>query len=66
MSEDLVIRLRDIRAAGFCTGRYGARSWFQRHGLDWSAFIRNGIRASELLATGDSMAVRVVEVARGR
>lgn len=47
---------------GFC-GR-GTRVWFRRHGLDWGAFVRNGIPASVLLATGDALALRVVEHAR--
>ena len=44
---------------GFC-GR-GARAFFARHGLDWSAFVRDGLPASVLLATGDAMARRLVE-----
>lgn len=47
---------------GFC-GR-GSRAWFRRHGLDWSAFVRGGIPASKLIATGDALALRVVEHAR--
>lgn len=58
------IRMRDIRAAKMCSR--GARTWFARHGLDWSEFITNGIDADLVLATGDAMAIRVVEVARGR
>lgn len=44
----------------------GARKFFIRHGLDWSDFLKNGIPASKLEATGDYMALQVVEVARGR
>lgn len=60
----MIIRMRDIRAAKMCSR--GARAWFARHGLDWSEFITNGIDAELVLATGDAMAIRVVEVARGR
>ena len=60
----MIIRMRDIRAAKMCSR--GARAWFVRHGLDWSEFITNGIDAELVLATGDAMAIRVVEVARGR
>lgn len=59
-----MVRMEHIRAARMCSG--GARSFFDRHGLDWAAFLRVGIDAEELLATGDEMARQVVEVARGR
>lgn len=62
--NDPVITMRDIRAAKMCSG--GARQFFQRHNLDWSDFLVNGIKSSLLSATGDSMALRVVEVANGR
>lgn len=44
----------------------GARKFFQRHGLDWADFVKNGIEAEVVLATGDAMAVRIVESARTR
>lgn len=59
-----VVRMEHIRAARMCSS--GTRGFFERHGLDWSAFLRDGIDAEELLATGDLMAKQVVEVARGR
>ena len=59
-----MVRMEHIRAAKMCSG--GTRAFFERHGLDWSAFLRDGIDAEELLATGDGMAKQVVEVARGR
>lgn len=49
---------------GFC-GR-GTRAWFARHGIDWLNFVREGVPASVLIATGDAMALRVVEHARGQ
>lgn len=42
----------------------GARRWFARMGLDWAAFIRDGIDAAVLEATGDAMAHRIVEHVR--
>lgn len=42
----------------------GARAWFTRHGLDWAAFVRDGLSAETLEATGDGFALRVVERAR--
>lgn len=47
---------------GFC-GR-GSRQWFEKYGLDWQAFVRDGLPASVLEATGDPLALRVVEHAR--
>lgn len=58
----LIIRATDIAAAGYCAS--GARRWFEAHGLDFRAFVKEGIPAEDLLATGDAMAERVVEVAR--
>jgi len=64
VSDPLIITMRDIRAAKQCSR--GARAFFERHGLDWQDFLENGVPAEKLLATGDAMAERTVEVARGR
>lgn len=64
MTEDVVVRMEDIRAARMCSR--GARAFFQRHGLDWQEFLRAGISAQKLIETGDAMALALVEVARGR
>lgn len=48
---------------GFC--HRGARALCERYGLDWAAIVRDGgIPASELIATGDAMALHLVEHAR--
>lgn len=47
---------------GFC--RSGARQWFERHGLDFTDFMRNGLPAEVLEATGDGMALAIVKWAR--
>ncbi len=47
---------------GFCLGR--SREWFKRHGLDWRDFVRNGIDAEKLEATGDGLALALVAHAR--
>lgn len=44
----------------------GARRWWARHGLDWSDFIKHGIDAEILAATGDAMALRLVQHVRER
>lgn len=57
------------RRRGFCLS--GARAWFSRHGLDWRDFVRHGIDAAVLEATGDALALTLVahareEIAHGR
>lgn len=64
MSEPVTVTIAHVRAAGLCV--HGARAFFARHGLDFRAFLRDGIPAQVLLATGDAMALRVVEIARQR
>lgn len=58
------ITMADIRAAKMCSK--GARKFFARHDWDWSDFLRNGIDADVVQATGDAMAMTVLEVARER
>ena len=62
MSMEVIVTIAHVRAAGLCV--HGARTWFARQGLDFRAFLAQGLPASILLATGDAMARRVVEVAR--
>lgn len=68
MSE-LIVTMQHVRTVpgfgprpGYCCR--GSRMWFQRHGLDWAAFLRDGIPADTLLATGDALAIALVEHAR--
>ena len=60
----LIIRMDDVRAVKMCAR--GARAFFERYGLSWSEFLMNGISADKLIATGDPMALQVVEAVRGR
>lgn len=60
--EPLIITIRHVRAAGMCPP--GARPWFKRHNLDFKRFMKEGMPAEELLATGCALAARVVEVAK--
>ena len=60
----MMITMRDVRAAKMCSR--GARAFARRHKLDWEAFLRDGVPAESLLATGDAMALKVVEIARVR
>lgn len=50
------------RRRGFCRGK--SRDWFHAHGLDWEAFVRSGIEAETLEATGDGLALALVQWAR--
>jgi len=59
MSSDVIVTIDHARRAGLCVS--GARAWFDRHGLDFRAFLREGIPAQTLLATGDAMAAKAVE-----
>ena len=60
----MMITMRDVRAAKMCSR--GARAFARRHNLDWETFLRDGVPAESLLATGDAMALKVVEIARVR
>lgn len=64
MSDEPVITITDVRRAGHCVS--GARAWFERHGLDFRAFLRDGIPAADMLATGDGQGIQVVERTRAR
>lgn len=61
MSKDVTVTIAHVRAAGLCV--HGTRTWFARQGLDFRDFLARGLPASVLLATGDAMAARAVEVA---
>ncbi len=54
--------MRHIRAAELCSG--GARRWFESHGLNWSDFLTSGVEEDVLVALKDSLADRVIAVAR--
>lgn len=44
---------------GFCLR--GARAWCRRHGIDWHAFLREGVEADVLRATDDAFALALVD-----
>lgn len=62
--EGVTVRMEHLRRALMCSR--GARAFFKHHGLDWDAFLKEGIPARALADTGDAMALRAVEVARGQ
>ena len=58
------VTIQDIRAARYCLP--GVRPWFRRHGLDWQAFLDDGIPAETLRATGDALVEPVIRMAEER
>lgn len=62
---DPIITADDVVKAGHCVVP-GLRDWCADHRLDFRTFVKVGYRASELLAKGDALAVRVVELRRMR
>jgi hypothetical protein len=56
--------MKDIRACRMCSG--GTRTFFKRHDMDWNKFLAEGLPEEDFIATGDAMALQVVEAARGR
>lgn len=61
--DNLIVTHRHIQAARICL-LPGAKSFFKRHGLDFRDFMRRGIAAEKLIATGDAQALSVVDIAR--
>ncbi|KVW96173.1 hypothetical protein [Thiobacillus denitrificans] len=55
----MIITRSHMDELGYCAR--GARRWFARMGLDWAVFVRDGIDADVLLATGDAMALRLID-----
>ena len=60
-SEAPRVFMRHVRQAGICSR--GSRAWCEENGVDWSAFLRDGVPGAALLATGDPIVARVVEAA---
>lgn len=54
--------MKHLRAAGYCNRE--PRLFFQRYGWSWQDFLDHGIAVSIVEATGDALALRVVEIAR--
>ena len=58
----MTVHPRHVRALKLCMP--GVKVWFEEHELDWREFMRNGIDADILTATGDAFALMVVEAAQ--
>ena len=66
MTQDVIVKMEHMRSLRYCSR--GVREFFERHQLNYSDFLQNGISGEELLAASgnDAMAAAVVEVAHGR
>lgn len=60
----MIIRMHHLREVGICSA--GARAFFDRHGLDWAAFVRDGVCPAVLESTGDALGVDAVARIRSR
>ena len=60
----MIVIHADLRACNFCSR--GARDWFKRHNLNYLEFVQKGLPESVLAATGDALAIRVIEQAKKR
>jgi hypothetical protein len=57
-----IVTLEHCRRLEYCSR--GLRAFFARHGLDLRDFAENGLPASVIEATGDSMAIAAAGLAR--
>lgn len=66
--EDFMITVKDwhsvrnLQGQTWCTK--GARKWAETHHLDFDKFVREGLPASQFIATGDAIAMEFVNAAR--
>ena len=65
----MIITIDHLHSVPTWNGRQGychkqSRLFFQRHGLDWIKFLKEGIDDQALLDTGDGLALHLVEHAR--
>ena len=58
----VIVRMEHARALGYCAG--GVRGWCAAHGIDYLAFVREGLPLPQVLAMGDELGRRVAEVAQ--
>lgn len=56
--DTLIITMTDCQKAGHCAP--GVRRWFHTYDLDFRAFMKDGISAKGMLATGDGQGRQVV------
>jgi len=63
--REVIVTHSDARVFGYCNR--GIRLFCKRYGFDYNDFRHNGVKGSDLLATGDYLAEKLVEfVKNGR
>lgn len=65
----MIVTVQHLHSVPTWTTRQGychraCREFFKRHDLDWLDFVQHGIDEEKLIATGDALAMRLVEHAR--
>lgn len=60
----MIVTVKHLRKAKYCIP--GTKMFFDRHGLNWRKFCREGLPEEEFIETGDKMALNLVEIAHGR
>lgn len=60
----MIVRHCDLQALGYCNR--GARLFCRLNGIDWAAFLENGIEAERLRATDDAQAIALIDQALSR
>lgn len=58
----MIITMDHVRHIHYCSS--GIKLFSKRHGIDLGEFCKNGVDEEVLLATGDQMAIDLVEDAR--
>jgi hypothetical protein len=58
----VMVHMRHVRQAKLCSS--GMRTWAEAHGFNALHFIRHGIEAEKLEATGDYYGIQVAQFAR--
>jgi hypothetical protein len=58
----VIVRMEHARALDYCAR--GVRGWCAAHGIDYLAFVREGLPLDDVLALGDELGRRVAEVAQ--
>lgn len=59
--NEILIGMKDVRKKNWCAK--GARTFCAKHGISWDQFRHDKTPISVMRATGDSMALQLVEAA---
>lgn len=63
MTENRIVH-SDLASLGYCNR--GSREFFNRHGLNWSLFLKEGVEFSEVERIDDEMVRAVIRQAKRR